>query len=98
MAEENGVNIQVVEQIFRDYLKSSGKLYADYDAAFYNFLRNQRRFSGNNSYGSTQAKSGGSLIDSLKRDLAEIEQQEGNDFALPNGPVLSLSAGPIRRS
>jgi Zn-finger nucleic acid-binding protein len=47
VAEEHGVSVQIVEQIFRDYLKSSGKLYADYDAAFNNFLRNQRNFNGN---------------------------------------------------
>lgn len=46
VAEEHGVSVPVVEQIFRDYLKSSGKLYADYDAAFYNFLRNQKKFNG----------------------------------------------------
>ena len=91
VAEENGVNVQVVEQIFRDYLKSSGKLYADYDAAFYNFLRNQRRFSGNNTYGTAQAKSGGSITASLRRDLADIEQSEGSDFALPAGRLLRLS-------
>jgi len=91
VAEENGVNVQIVEQIFRDYLKSSGKLYADYDAAFYNFLRNQRRFSGSSTYGTPQAKSGGSLTASLRRELAELEQSEGADFALPNGPVRLLS-------
>ena len=91
VAEENGVNVQIVEQIFRDYLKSSGKLYADYDAAFYNFLRNQRRFSGNNTYGTAQAKSGGSITASLRRDLADIEQSEGSDFALPAGRLLRLS-------
>jgi hypothetical protein len=91
VAEEHGVNVQVVEQIFRDYLKSSGKLYADYDAAFYNFLRNQRRFSGNNNYGTAQAKSGGSLVASIRRELAELEQSEGSDFALPGGLVHRLS-------
>lgn len=91
VAEENGVNVQIVEQIFRDYLKSSGKLYADYDAAFYNFLRNQRRFSGNNTYGTAQVKSGGSITASLRRDLADIEQSEGSDFALPVGRLLRLS-------
>jgi hypothetical protein len=47
VAQEHGVSVSAVEQIFRDYLKSSGKLYADYDAAFNNFLRNQRNFNGN---------------------------------------------------
>lgn len=89
VAEENGVNVQIVEQIFRDYLKSSGKLYADYDAAFYNFLRNQRKFGGNN--GTSQNRSGGSLTASLRRDLAELEQSEGTDFALPNGSLRLLS-------
>jgi hypothetical protein len=47
LAEQCGQNVQIVEQIFRDYLKSSGRLYADYDAAFNNFIRNQQRFNGN---------------------------------------------------
>lgn len=46
VAADHGVSVPAVEQIFRDYLKSSGKLYADYDAAFYNFLRNQKKFNG----------------------------------------------------
>lgn len=91
IAEEHGVNAQAVEQIFRDYLKSSGKLYADYDAAFYNFLRNQRRFNGNANHGTSQAKSGGSLTASIRRELAELEQSEGSDFALPAGRILRLS-------
>jgi hypothetical protein len=91
IAEENSVNVQIVEQIFRDYLKSSGKLYADYDAAFYNFLRNQRRFNGNANHGTSQAKSGGSLTASIRRELAELEQSEGSDFALPAGRILRLS-------
>jgi hypothetical protein len=44
LAAECGVTVPHVEGIFRDYLKSSGKLYADHDAAFCNFVRNQRKF------------------------------------------------------
>lgn len=89
LAEQCGQNVQIVEQIFRDYLKSSGKLYADYDAAFNNFVRNQQRFNG--KHGTSQAKSGGSLTDSIRRELAELEQSESPDFALPNGSIRLIS-------
>lgn len=89
VAEENGVNVQVVEQIFRDYLKSSGKLYADYDAAFYNFLRNQRRFNNGNGHAKAENPRSGSLIAVLDRAL---EQSIAEDAALaaPADIVLSL--------
>lgn len=46
LAKECGTEVSHVEPVFRDYLKSSGKLYADHDAAFCNFIRNQHKFSG----------------------------------------------------
>jgi len=47
IAGELGLDIQDMEARWRDYLKSSGKLYADHDAAFCNFLRNDRKFNPN---------------------------------------------------
>lgn len=47
LATESATTVSTVEPIFRDYLKSSGKQYADYDAAFCNFVRNQNKFNGN---------------------------------------------------
>jgi uncharacterized protein YdaU (DUF1376 family) len=41
--------------------------------------------------GTNQNRSGGSLTASLRRELAEIEQPEGNDFALPDGSIRLLS-------
>lgn len=95
IAEEHGVNAQVVEQIFRDYLKSSGKLYADYDAAFNNFIRNQHRFNGN-SYGKAQSRSGGSLMDAIDRQLAAASLAEKPDPALPADSVLRIPDRSIR--
>lgn len=95
VAEQHGVSTQVVEHIFRDYLKSSGKLYADYDAAFNNFLRNQQRFNGGRN-GTSQPKSGGSLIAAIDRKLAEIEAEERADLAMHEGPVLRISTGSVR--
>lgn len=46
LAAEHGASVPQVEAIFRDYLASSGKRYADYDAAFCNFVRNQKNFTG----------------------------------------------------
>jgi len=88
LAEQCGQNVQIVEGIFRDYLKSSGKLYADYDAAFNNFIRNQQRFNGGTKNGTTQTSS---LTASIRRELAELEQSESPDFALPTGSLLRIS-------
>ena len=46
LASELSVDWRDVAQTFRDYLQSSGKQYADYDAAFRNFLKNERKFHG----------------------------------------------------
>lgn len=43
------------------------------------------------THGTNQNRSGGSLTASLRRELAEIEQSEGADFALPNGSLRLLS-------
>jgi hypothetical protein len=98
IAEENGQNVQVVEQIFRDYLKSSGKLYADYDAAFNNFIRNQQRFNGKSSNGTRHDRPSNSLVASIHRELAELERAESADPSLASGAFQLLPAGPIRRS
>jgi hypothetical protein len=95
VAEEHGVNVQIVEQIFRDYLKSSGKLYADYDAAFNNFLRNQRNFNGN-ANAKPKARSSGSLLDAIDRELEKAKFAEDSASSLSAGSVLGLSHRSIR--
>ena len=62
-----------VAQVFRDYCTSTGKQYADYDAAFRNFLKNERKFHGAR-YGKTE-KPG--IMDAA-RDLSNlIERVQG---------------------
>jgi len=51
LATEHGTTVPHVEAIFRDYLKSSGRLYANHDAAFCNFIRNQRKFAAKQNAG-----------------------------------------------
>lgn len=46
LAAELGLNIAPIEARFRDYLASTGRLYADYDAGFCNFVRNTPKFNG----------------------------------------------------
>lgn len=48
LAAALGLEIEPIEGRFRDYLASSGKLYADYDAGFCNFVRNTPNFNGSN--------------------------------------------------
>jgi hypothetical protein len=72
IAEQFGQNVQIVEGIFRDYCASSGKLYADHDAAFHNFIRNQKTFNR----GSGDAKPKNGIIqaaDDLRRKLASFD-------------------------
>jgi hypothetical protein len=75
VAEKYGSSVSDTEPIFRDYLKSSGKRYADYDAAFYNFLRNQRKFNGQNN-GQSNGKPKSAIIqaaDDLIRKIASFD-------------------------
>lgn len=46
LAADLGLAIEPIEARFRDYLASSGKQYADYDAGFCNFVRNTPNFNG----------------------------------------------------
>lgn len=77
LAVEFGVTVPQVDAVFRDYLASSGKLYADYDAAFCNFIRNTRKFNGNGPGKPTNAKSG--IIDAADRALANLREIEAAD-------------------
>jgi len=43
------------------------------------------------THGTSGNRSGGSLVASIRRELAELEQSEGSDFALPGGSILRLS-------
>jgi uncharacterized protein YdaU (DUF1376 family) len=43
------------------------------------------------THGTTQNRSGGSLTASIRRELAELEQSESTDFALPVGSLRLLS-------
>lgn len=82
IAAECGTTVQHVEAIFRDYLKSSGKLYADHDAAFCNFVRNQQKFNGAKPNGKThdQHALGGfsGLAEQLRRKIAEDDAREAS--------------------
>jgi 5-methylcytosine-specific restriction endonuclease McrA len=46
LASQLGLSIEPIEAQFRDYLASNAKHYADYDAAFCNFVRNAPKFNG----------------------------------------------------
>ena len=95
VAEQCGQDVGRVEQIFRDYLKSSGKLYADYDAAFNNFIRNQQRFGGGNNHAPAKTQSGGSILAAIDRQLAAIQQQENANLAATADTVFRISQGPV---
>lgn len=43
------------------------------------------------TYGKSEIRSGGSLTASIRRELAELEQSESADFALPTGSLLRIS-------
>jgi hypothetical protein len=96
IAEQFGQNVQIVEAIFRDYCASSGKLYADHDAAFHNFIRNQKTFNR----GSGDAKPKNGIIqaaDDLRRKIASFDGPARSDEELRGGegahPPRLLSHG-----
>jgi hypothetical protein len=43
------------------------------------------------THGTSNNRSGGSLVASIRRELAELEQSESADFALPGGSILRIS-------
>jgi len=88
LATECGTTVPQVEAIFRDYLKSSGKLYADHDAAFCNFVRNQRKFNGQNHNGKDNGKAKYGIMeaaDSLRRKVASFDGPASEDISLRDG-------------
>lgn len=93
IAAECGTTVPHVEAIFRDYLKSSGKLYADHDAAFCNFVRNQQKFQGNK--GQTNGRR---TVHDAARDLHEdvIRRIAELDAPAPTGLRDGTGQGPLR--
>jgi hypothetical protein len=84
LATEFGTSVSNVEPVFRDYLKSSGKLYADHDAAFCNFVRNQRKFNGQTN-GQSNAKPDTGIIqaaDDLRRKIASFDGPPQRDIGI----------------
>jgi hypothetical protein len=71
IARELDVRISDIEPRFRDYLASSGRRYADYDAGFCNFVRNTPKFNGGgNGQGRPQAT--GNVIAATDRILERV--------------------------
>jgi hypothetical protein len=96
IAEQFGQNVQIVEGIFRDYLASSGKLYADYDAAFHNFIRNQNSFNRGGNNGVRPSENRGSIVNAADRAIANLEREIASDHEGGSGIVLSLPAQRLR--
>lgn len=90
IATELRLEVPPIEARFRDYLASSGKQYADYDAAFCNFVRNTPQFSGRNGNGN--AKTGGSISEAAGR-LATTGLVFG---PRPSGVLSPESAANVR--
>jgi hypothetical protein len=93
LAIDCGTTVPIVEAIFRDYLKSSGKLYADHDAAFCNFVRNQNKFNGTNG-----AKNGRRTVHDAAKDLHEniLARVLAFDEPAPSGLCGGEGADAVR--
>jgi hypothetical protein len=66
----------------------------NWKATWRNRMRDLKKYQPTNPraiHGNNQIRSGGSLTESIRRELAELEQSESADFALPNGPLLRIS-------
>lgn len=81
LARELGLRVTEIEPRFRDYLASSGKLYADYDAGFCNFVRNTPKFSGPNGAPNGQRSSSlAAAADRFIADARDREEPQGDGF------------------
>ena len=76
---------------FRDYLASNAKRYADYDAAFRNFLKNAPKFNGVNGHGARQLQDDSKSVSRAADKL--IEKAERGEFAFGPRPGLLPEAG-----
>lgn len=85
VAVEAGTTVEAVLPVFLDYLSSSGKLYANHDAAFCNFVRNQSRFNGGKGNGNERRRT----VQDAARDLHE---------AAVEGRLAQWRRGPPDRS
>ncbi|MEY9885561.1 hypothetical protein [Bradyrhizobium sp. USDA 329] len=74
LASSLGLDLKDVEQRFRDYCASKSVFYADHDAAFRNFLKNQPNFQRGSTYGKDNRR-GGSIIDACDRFEALLDRQ-----------------------
>lgn len=90
LAIECGTTVPHVDAVFRDYLKSSGKLYADHDAAFCNFVRNQNKFNGNRN-GKNDGRR--TVHDAAKDLLAKIRSFDAEP---PGGICDGAGKPPLR--
>ena len=89
------VDLADVEARFRDYLASSGKQYADYDAALRNFIRNTPKFNGTNHHETAQQRSVIAAADRLRDKIAEINRPAPN-FTGQAGICGPTSAAVVR--
>jgi len=82
LAVSLGLRAEQIEPQFRDYLASSGKQYADYDAGFCNFIRNAIKFGNGPRNGTPQgniAPAFDDLIDRVRAfdDAPGVRSSEG---------------------
>lgn len=87
LAVELGLELAPIEARFRDYCASSGKKYADHDAAFCNFVRNTPNFSGNGTHGKSESLA----------SVAKRQSESGIRFGpRPTGIRLGPSGDDVR--
>lgn len=67
LAVSLGLRAEQIEPQFRDYLASSGKQYADYDAGFCNFIRNAIKFGNGPRNGTPQGNIAPAFNDLIDR-------------------------------
>jgi hypothetical protein len=99
LADQFRQSVEHVEGIFRDYCAANGVLYADHDAAFCNFIRNQARFDNRgraNVFPNNHGQVRGSIVGAFDRQIAHLEREIASDREVRSDTFFGLPVERLR--
>ena len=95
IATELQVSVVDVEGRFRDYLKSTGRRYVDYDAAFCNFVRNSPKFNGGQNGTRPRGGRPNSPANDFFAGIAQVAANLGGDGDVAGGAEPDIPRGRL---